>query len=240
MEDGPFNAVKEGVDVDALPADRHVVAYSVTELLSFFGSQEREVVLLMVDLSHKGLRAGGIGYCRQSGDGRLLERGVGDLELIDGHLDETVDADVALHIGAREEVEGVTLLGDRPYGVGRLDVAKSFRAAKGRDGNGSAMLLGSSQQLGILFGVDIAAALGDFNVAEGDVYVAQAFVVEIGFELMALMLVVKELDGLLEADSDEQTNADGGDVDEEVAPGVGGFVGRVHGEQGGLLGMRCR
>jgi hypothetical protein len=35
------------------------------------------------------------------------------------------------------------------------------------------------------------------------------------------MAVVEELDGLLETDGDEQANDDGGDVDEEVAPGVG-------------------
>ena len=46
-------------------------------------------------------------------------------------------------------------------------------------------------------------ALGGFNVVEGDVYVPQAFVVEIGLELIALMLVVQRLDGLFEADGDE-------------------------------------
>jgi hypothetical protein len=40
--------------------------------------------------------------------------------------------------------------------------------------------------------------------------------------------MVDELDGLLEADGDEQADDDGGDVDEEVFPGVGGFVGRVY------------
>jgi len=41
------------------------------------------------------------------------------------------------------------------------------------------------------------------------------------------MTMMQGLDGLLEADGDEQANADGGDVDEEVAPDVGGLVGRV-------------
>jgi hypothetical protein len=39
--------------------------------------------------------------------------------------------------------------------------------------------------------------------------------------------VVDGLDGLLQADGDEQANTDGGDVDEEVFPGVSGGVGRV-------------
>ena len=47
-----------------------------------------------------------------------------------------------------------------------------------------------------------------------------------------LRLVVYPLDRLLQADSDEQANHDGGDVDEEVFKGVGGFVGRVDVEHG--------
>jgi hypothetical protein len=39
--------------------------------------------------------------------------------------------------------------------------------------------------------------------------------------------MVEVLDRLLKADGDEQTNADGGDVDEEVFPSVGG-VRNVH------------
>jgi hypothetical protein len=45
---------------------------------------------------------------------------------------------------------------------------------------------------------------------------------------------VNRLDGLFEADGDEQADDDGGDVDEEVAPGVGGLVGRVDVEHGVL------
>jgi len=39
--------------------------------------------------------------------------------------------------------------------------------------------------------------------------------------------MMEVFDGLLETDGDEQTDDDGRDVDEEVFPGVGGFVGRV-------------
>ena len=41
-------------------------------------------------------------------------------------------------------------------------------------------------------------------------------------ELMAMMEV---LDGLLEADGDDEAEDDGGDMDEEVSPGIGGVVG---------------
>ena len=40
-----------------------------------------------------------------------------------------------------------------------------------------------------------------------------------------LMVVMDGFDGLLEADGDEQAEDDGGDVDEEVSPGVGGVFG---------------
>ena len=52
---------------------------------------------------------------------------------------------------------------------------------------------------------------------------------------MQLMAMVDELDGLLEADGDEETDDDGGDVDEEVAPGVCGVVWWVDVEHGRLL-----
>ena len=42
-----------------------------------------------------------------------------------------------------------------------------------------------------------------------------------------LVVLVNTLDHLLQTDRDEQTDDDGSDVDEEVSPGMGGFVGRV-------------
>ena len=45
--------------------------------------------------------------------------------------------------------------------------------------------------------------------------------------VVELMLMMEVFDGLLEADGDEQAEDDGGDVDEEVAPGGGGVVRRV-------------
>jgi hypothetical protein len=39
-----------------------------------------------------------------------------------------------------------------------------------------------------------------------------------------LITVVEEFDGLLEADGEEEADRDGANVDEEVGPGVSGFV----------------
>jgi hypothetical protein len=51
-----------------------------------------------------------------------------------------------------------------------------------------------------------------------------------------LLAVVKELDGLLKAYGDAEANDDSGNVDEEVAPGVDGFVRGVDVKHwGGLL-----
>jgi hypothetical protein len=53
--------------------------------------------------------------------------------------------------------------------------------------------------------------------------------VQVFLELVALVTVMDEFDGLLEADGDEETEDDGGDVDEEVSPGAGGVVDVGHG-----------
>ena len=71
------------------------------------------------------------------------------------------------------------------------------------------------------------------EVAGDDLAIVGGLGAEVGLEGDALVAAVKELDGLLEADGDEQANADGGDMDEEVAPGVGGLVGRVDVEHAG-------
>ena len=93
-------------------------------------------------------------------------------------------------------------------------------------------------ELGVQGGCVAEVELGDGDVVEGDVEVAQAFGVEIGFELLKLVVVVDELDGLLETYGDDEADDDGRDVDEEVFPGVGGFVGRVDVEHGGDSSLR--
>ena len=74
-----------------------------------------------------------------------------------------------------------------------------------------------------------------FEVAIDDLEVLFGFVVEVFLQLMTLMPVVEELDRLFEADGDEQADNDGGDVDEEVAPVVGGVVRWVDVEHGRSL-----
>jgi hypothetical protein len=69
-------------------------------------------------------------------------------------------------------------------------------------------------------------------------FVVASIALEGNLQFMALMVMMEILDGLLEADGDEEADDDGGDVDEEVAPGVGGGVGWVDVEQGGGLRRR--
>ena len=47
--------------------------------------------------------------------------------------------------------------------------------------------------------------------------------------------MVDEFDGLFDSNGDDEAYDDGGDVDEEVAPGVGGVVGRVDVEHRRML-----
>ena len=72
-------------------------------------------------------------------------------------------------------------------------------------------------------GAEVVAALGgEANLGTDQVEILDGLDVHLLFEVFALMVMVDGFDALLEADGDEQANGDGGDVDEEVAPGVGG------------------
>lgn len=62
---------------------------------------------------------------------------------------------------------------------------------------------------------------------DGDVKVPHTFGAKVGFELVTLVTVVGELNGLIEADGDEQPDADGAHVNEELLPGKDGVFGRV-------------
>ena len=123
MEDSPFDAVEEDVHVDVLFGDGHVVADEGAELLHLGGIEQREIESPLIELGDEGLGAGGVGHCGKQGGHGLLQSGVGRLEAIYGHLHEAVDADVALGVGTRKEVESATLLSDGPDGIGGLDVA---------------------------------------------------------------------------------------------------------------------
>jgi hypothetical protein len=73
------------------------------------------------------------------------------------------------------------------------------------------------------------------DVCAEDRDVSFGFRAHLLYQHLSLVAMVEVLDCLLEADGDEQANTDGGDVDEEVAPGVGGGVGRVDVEHGRVL-----
>jgi hypothetical protein len=59
--------------------------------------------------------------------------------------------------------------------------------------------------------------------------------VEIFFELMALMAVVRPLNGLFKADGDEDAEDDDEEVSEEFAARHGSVLGRVDVDHGWLL-----
>jgi hypothetical protein len=72
--------------------------------------------------------------------------------------------------------------------------------------------------------------------------VRDEFPLNAGACFAGLTAMVDVLDGLLEADGDEQAEDDGGDVNEELAPGRGGVMGGVDVEHGGglLRSLGCR
>lgn len=65
---------------------------------------------------------------------------------------------------------------------------------------------------------------------DGDV--ALSLRADLLFQLVALMMMMNGLYRLLQADSDEQADRDGRDVDEKIAQGVGGGVRRVDVQHG--------
>src|SRR5258708_17070369 len=71
----------------------------------------------------------------------------------------------------------------------------------------------------LIYVVEVKAGIGDEALAQ----------------LAELMLMMEVLDGLLEADGDEEAEDDGGDVDEEVTPGGGGVVRRGDAGRGEVL-----
>ncbi len=59
-----------------------------------------------------------------------------------------------------------------------------------------------------------------------------SFGAQVFAEVIPLMTMMEELNSLLESDGDEQANDNGGDVDEEVAPGVNRMMGWMDVEHG--------
>jgi hypothetical protein len=81
----------------------------------------------------------------------------------------------------------------------------------------------------------VANLIHGVSVVGDKAAIEKAFVVQRGFETFALMVVMNEFDGLLEPDGNDNAGDDGGDVDEEVAPG-----GVALGQAGALASdLRC-
>ena len=71
--------------------------------------------------------------------------------------------------------------------------------------------------------------------------IGEAFLAKLLMGLVREVAVVEVLDGLLKSDGDQKTENDGGDVDEEVAPGGGSVMCGMDVEHGcGLLGRAGR
>ena len=159
--------------------------------------------------------------------------GVPVVERLLGHAGElSVEVLIGVGFGEGHEMSDAVLFGGVPDGVvveeGRLAPGE----VAGEGGLGSAgMLANVLEDEEVIF----EAGGGDEPVA----FVGKE-VGAVGFELAGeglagvaeLVALVNVLDELLEADGDDEANDDGGDVDEEVAPGVDGFVRRVDVEHG--------
>ena len=95
----------------------------------------------------------------------------------------------------------------------------------------SGMLAYVFEHVKIVFELDEGATPLGF-VGGVDRFVFEQLTVEgfAGFE--ELVVLVDVLDDLLESNGDDEADGDGGDGDDEVFPGVGGFVGWVDVEHG--------
>jgi len=95
--------------------------------------------------------------CRSS-----VVRGVDVFYLIDGVLDDAVEAGIALGIFAGQKAEGSTLLRNCPDSVSRLAVDDVLR----RNGRSGAVVAHGLDELGVLLGIGLAALLGTANDQE--------------------------------------------------------------------------
>ncbi len=69
----------------------------------------------------------------------------------------------------------------------------------------------------------VADLINGVLIVGDDAAIEEAFVVEGLLKVRALVAVVEELDGLLERKGEQKADRDGGDVNEELTPGVGGM-----------------
>jgi hypothetical protein len=106
-----------------------------------------------------------------------------------------------------------------------------------------AALRGSAVQLLDLERLPVRHPIAKVQRGNRGVQIANAFGAEIGFELVALVMVVQRFHALLKAYGDEESDDDGGDVSEEFAPGSNGVVRRMyvdHRERWVLRGVSFR
>jgi len=143
--------------------------------------------------------------------------------------DDAVSVSVYVYVELRDgdwkQPECCTLLRDEPDGVGGVDIAQAGGRAHGL---GSAVLARGCLEL---VEADDDTGLEDgegVDILERGIHVGESFCAQLVFHLMSLMTTVEEFYCLLKADGDEQANDDGGDVDKEVPPGVGGVFWRMH------------
>ena len=180
---------------------------------------------------------GGLGEAATHGDDGLAAREY----LVSRDAEEiVVVGEACLHARLFDGEEGdeAAFFGGGPDGLGRGEVAElggadgAGETGRGRQcdldfflmGRGGACLEGGLIEPGL--------EVLHLEVAVDDLEVLFGLVVEVFLELVALVAVVDGFDGLFEGDGDEEADDDGGDVDEEVAPGAGGVVGRVDVEHG--------
>ena len=148
------------------------------------------------------------------------------LKLLGCHANIVVGVRIPFRFGARQQAEHGACLGNGPRRI--------RKAAEGRRTSvwrlnifGRAALRGSAVQLPGLLRVPACHPVAILQGGNRDVQIANAFGAEIGFELVALMMVVQRFDALLKAYGDEETDDDGGDVSEKLAPGSGSVVRRM-------------
>jgi hypothetical protein len=141
------------------------------------------------------------------------------------------DVVVVLDLGVGHEVEDAGLLVGPPCG-GAQGVEGGVEVEFGGEGLVGGAVREKEGHVLVELGLELVNTL-DIRRGDTAVYFELGLHLFAGFAEFAMM--VDELDGLFEADGDEQTDTDGGDVDEKVAPGVDGFVGGVDVEHGRVL-----
>lgn len=87
------------------------------------------------------------------------------------------------------------------------------------------------------FGEVLFMRMQGVDIVSGDLCVVFDLFDEPLASVFPFMAMVEKLDGLLQTDGDEQADDDSGDVDEEVLPGVRGFVRRMNIEHGWAPGQ---